>query len=63
MTESDDKLWYKTARALVKAGSMPVPVNDALAALIKEMLTEEQAKFLLKVKKRSSTFEELKART
>ena len=63
MTESDDKLWYKTARALVKAGNMPVPVNEALAALMKEMLNEEQAKFLIKVKKRSSTFEELKART
>lgn len=63
MTESDDKLWYKTARALVKAAGMPLPTNQALADLIKEMLTEEQAKFILKVKKRSSTFEELQART
>jgi len=63
MTETDNQLWYKTVRALVKAGGMPLPANQALADLIKEMLTEEQANFLIKVKKRSSTFEELKART
>ncbi|MFX1325162.1 MAG: hypothetical protein ACFE8N_09400, partial [Promethearchaeota archaeon] len=56
-----DKLWYKVARLIVKSGVFPFPVSEALIELLQELITEEQAKFLLKsFKKPSLTLEQIK---
>jgi len=60
-----EKLWYKTARTVVKAGGMPFPVTDTLMELLKNMITEEQADFIAKifVRKPNLSTEELKKKS
>jgi NAD-dependent dihydropyrimidine dehydrogenase PreA subunit len=58
-----DNLWNKVARTIVKAGVFPVPISDSLIELLQELITEEQAKFLLIFKKPSMTLEQIKERT
>ncbi|MFX0080684.1 MAG: indolepyruvate ferredoxin oxidoreductase subunit alpha [Candidatus Hodarchaeota archaeon] len=55
-----EKLWDKVARNIVNAGVFPVPVSENLIVLLQELLTEEQAKFLLIFKKPSMTLEQIK---
>ncbi|MFO8019916.1 MAG: 4Fe-4S binding protein [Promethearchaeia archaeon] len=43
---SKKKLWYKTARAIIKAGQMPFPVSDTLIELLQTLITEEEARFI-----------------
>jgi len=43
----DEKLWYKLARNIIKAGGPPIPINETLIQLIKLLITEEQLLFLL----------------
>ncbi|MBD3337795.1 MAG: 4Fe-4S dicluster domain-containing protein [Candidatus Lokiarchaeota archaeon] len=40
-------LWYKLARAIIKAGKLPIPIAEKLYELLKLLITEDQAKFLL----------------
>lgn len=58
-----EKLWYKAAQVFIRAGKFPIPLNDTVASMMKELLTEEQAKFMLLFKKRSYTLEQIKERT
>jgi NAD-dependent dihydropyrimidine dehydrogenase PreA subunit len=58
-----EKLWYKTARVFIKAGRLPLPVTDTVIELLKTILTEEQAEFLLLFKKRSYNIDEIKPNT
>lgn len=60
-----EKLWYKTARTVVKAGGMPFPVTETLIELLKNMITEEQADFIAKifVRKPNLSTEELKKKS
>ena len=58
-----EKLWNSVARNIVKAGIFPVPVTDSLIVLLQELITEEQAKFLLIFKKSSMTLEQIKQKT
>jgi NAD-dependent dihydropyrimidine dehydrogenase PreA subunit len=58
-----EKVWYKVARNIVKAGEMPFPINESLIDLMKELINEEQLDFLSMLKKASYTYEELKAQT
>ncbi|MGV9173480.1 MAG: hypothetical protein ACOC35_13085, partial [Promethearchaeia archaeon] len=46
------KLWYKTARTIIKAGKMPFPVNDTLIELLQTLINEEEAKFISEIFKR-----------
>ncbi len=55
-----DKFWYKVARTIAKSGVFPVPISEALKELLQNLLTEEQAKFLLIFKKPSITLEQIK---
>jgi len=55
-----DKLWYKVARTIIKAGRFPFPITDTLIELLQNLMTEEQAKFLLIFKKPSMTLEQIK---
>ena len=58
-----EKFWYKVARTIVKAGVFPFPVNESLIELLQELITEEQAKFLLIFKKPSLTLDQIKQST
>jgi len=44
-----EKLWYKAARTVVKAGHLPFPISETLIELLKQLMTEEQAKFISQV--------------
>ncbi|TFG06214.1 MAG: 4Fe-4S dicluster domain-containing protein [Promethearchaeota archaeon] len=58
-----EKSWYKLARKIVKAGELPIPINKPLIELIKTLINEEQLNFLLKFKKPSLTFQQIKKQT
>jgi len=55
-----DKFWYKVARTIVKAGRFPFPISDTLIDLLMNLMTQEQANFILNFKKPSLTLEEIK---
>ena len=57
-----DKFWHKVARTIIKAGVFPVPISDTLIEILKTLLTEEQAKFVLIYRKPSMTLEQIKQR-
>ena len=64
MTETQEKIWYKVARTIVKAGQMPMPISDALIELIQNIITEEQAQFISSVfKKPSLNIDQIKSNT
>jgi ferredoxin/predicted transcriptional regulator len=44
-----EKLWYKVARTVGKAGQMPMAINDDLIELLQNIITDKQAKFIIKV--------------
>lgn len=58
-----DKLWYKVARKFIKAGRLPIRVSDIIIEIMQTLLTEEQAKFINLLKKRSYNIEEIKPLT
>ncbi|MFX1313640.1 MAG: indolepyruvate ferredoxin oxidoreductase subunit alpha [Promethearchaeota archaeon] len=58
-----DNLWYKVAKNIVKAGVFPIPISNTLLELLQNLITEEQAKFLLIFEKPSMTLKEIKERT
>ncbi len=58
-----DKLWYKAARTIVKAGAFPFPITETLIEFLQTIINEDQAKFLLIFKKRSLSIDQIKART
>ena len=45
----NDNLWYKLSRVIVKAGNMPFPVTDTLIELLQNVISEEEADFIIKV--------------
>jgi len=63
MSNDKDKLWYRAARAISKASQMPVNITDTVLDLLKLLLTEEQAKFLLIFKKPTLNIDEIKEAT
>ncbi|MFX1410544.1 MAG: 4Fe-4S binding protein [Promethearchaeota archaeon] len=58
-----DKFWYKVARTIVKAGRFPFPISETLIDLLKNLMNEKQASFILYFKKPSLTLEEIKKRS
>ena len=60
MSEKIEKLWYKAARKIVKAGQLPMVVSNTLIKLLKMILTEEEAKFILVFKKPSMNINEIR---
>ncbi|MFX0074617.1 MAG: 4Fe-4S binding protein [Candidatus Hermodarchaeota archaeon] len=63
MTVDSEKIWYKTARTIVKAGQMPMVINYTLIELIQLIMTREQAEFLQIFKKPSLSIDQIKERT
>ena len=57
------KIWYKLARNYIRAGAFPFPVTDVVINILKEILTEAQAKFLLQLKKPSYNLAQIEALT
>ncbi|TFG13633.1 MAG: 4Fe-4S dicluster domain-containing protein [Promethearchaeota archaeon] len=55
-----EKQWVKLARNILRAGEVPMPINQPLLDLIKELINEDQLNFLLNFKKPSYTLEEIK---
>ena len=58
-----EKLWYKVARKFIKAGRLPIRVSDIIIEIMQTLLTEEQAKFITLLKKRSYNIDELRPLT
>ncbi|MFW9969797.1 MAG: ATP-binding protein [Candidatus Odinarchaeota archaeon] len=58
-----EKLWYKVARKFIKAGRLPIRVSDTIIEIMQTLLTEEQAKFINLLKKRSYNIDEIKPLT
>ena len=63
VNKMNDKLWNNVARTIAKAGVFPVSVSDSLIEILQELITEEQAKFLLIFKSPSMTLEQIKQKT
>ncbi len=51
MVIESEKIWYKAARTIVKAGQLPMVVNETLIELLKLIMTEDQAKFIIKLQR------------
>ena len=58
-----ENLWYKVAQRFMKAGSLPFPINDTIIGILKMVITEEQAKFLVLLRKSSYNLEQIKSLT
>ena len=58
-----EKLWYKVARNFIKAGRLPIRVSDTVIEIMQALLTEEQAKFITLLKKRSYNLDQIKSLT
>ena len=58
-----EKLWYKVARNFIKAGRLPIRVSDIIIEIMQTLLTEEQAKFITLLNKRSYNIDEIKPLT
>jgi len=63
MDKESDKVWYKAARTIVKAGQLPMVVNDDLIELLKLIMTDEQAEFITVFRKPSLSIDQLKEKT
>ena len=55
---ADDKLYYKLARTIIKAGAMPIPIGTALIELLQAIINEDQAEFIIKTFKKPSLNQE-----
>ena len=59
-----EKDWYKVAKVIVRATGNPLfQANETLVEILKTLLNEEQAKFLLNFRKPRLTFSQLKEKT
>jgi len=59
-----EKLFYKVARLSVKTATFPFPVDENVTKIIKTLINEEQARFILSAfKKIWTTEEEIKVKT
>ncbi|UCD02198.1 MAG: 4Fe-4S binding protein [Promethearchaeota archaeon] len=56
-----DEKYKKAARAIVKAGVFPFPINDTMLKILKKLITEEELDLVLAFKRNpSQTIEQLK---
>jgi Pyruvate/2-oxoacid:ferredoxin oxidoreductase delta subunit len=58
-----EKLWFKVARCFIKAGRLPIAVSDTAINIVKTLVTEEQAKFIILLTKPPYNIEEIKKLT
>ena len=56
-----DEKYKKAARAIVKAGAFPFPINDTMLKILKQLITEEELDLILAFRRNpSQTMEQLK---
>ena len=61
---TENKLWFKVARNIIKAGKLPIQVTDTLYELIRLLISEDEAQFLLIFNKKPNlNLDEIKAKT
>ncbi len=58
-----EKLWDNVAKRFMKAGNLPFTINDTIIDILKMVITEEQARFLVLLRKSSYNLEQLKSLT
>ena len=46
-----EKIWKRIATRVVNSGAFPFPVTEKLIKFMKEIMTEDEAKFLLNFRK------------
>jgi len=63
MAQKNEKVWYRAARTIAKAGQLPMVVNDTLIDLLQLIMTEEQAKFISIFKKPSLSIDQVREKT
>lgn len=63
MSNDIEELWVKATRTIVNAGQMPMPIGDTLIELIKNLITEEQAKFILIFKRPSLSIDQIREKS
>jgi len=63
MVMNSEKIWYKAARTIVKAGQLPMPVNKTLIDLLKLIMTETQAEFIPIFRKPSLSIDQIRDKT
>ena len=60
VSEQSEKLWYRAARTIAKVGKMPMPISSTVIELLKLIMTEEQAQFILNFKTPTLNLEQIK---
>lgn len=61
MIKVSEEKYKKAARTIVKAGSLPFPINDTMIKLLKLLIDEEELDFIMAFRRKpSQTMEELK---
>ncbi|MBY9014264.1 MAG: 4Fe-4S binding protein [Candidatus Lokiarchaeota archaeon] len=63
MDKEHNKVWYKAALTIIKAGQLPMVVNDDLIELLRLIMTDEQAEFITVFRKPSLSIDQLKDKT
>lgn len=59
-----EEKYKKAARVIIKAGRLPIPVNETLIEILKYLIAEDDLDFIMAFKlKKSQTLEELKKRS
>ena len=56
-------IWFSLAERFIEAGQLPFPINDTVTEILRTIITEEQARFLLLLKKPSYNFDEIRPLT
>ena len=58
-----ENVWYRAARKIVKAGQLPIATNDTLIELLKNIMSEEEAKFISIFRKPSLNINQIKEKS
>lgn len=63
MIEKIEKVWYKAGRTIIKAGQLPMVINNTFIELLKLIITREEADFIPIFRKPSLNINEIKNQT
>jgi len=63
MSEKHNKIWYRAARTIAKAGQLPMAISDTLIELLQMIMNQEEANFISIFKKPSLNIDQIKEKT
>ena len=63
MDKEHNKVWYKAALTIIKAGQLPMVVNDDFIELLKLIMTDKQAEFITVFRKPSLSIDQIREKT